>query len=137
MIKTILRIAGLLILVFLNVSLIGSAIVRLQVHERINWQLEAWTFLAVSFFDASILLPIIFEVKKISIWADRLVLNTLFWQSALKWDDIREVKKPLFLAIVVLKTNRWLYIFNRQDYPDFNELVQILKDRVGVKKGEA
>ena len=133
-IKTVLRVVGFLILLVLNISLIGSDVSRLHAHIAINWQIEAVTFLAVAFFDASILVPIIFEVRKIRIWADRIALNTLFWGTELAWSDIVELKLPLFFAIAVIKTKRCFYIINKQDFREFPDFVQIIEGKIGVAR---
>ena len=135
--KTVLRICGFLILTVLNISLVGSDLSRIQNHEQLNLQLEALTFLAVIFFDASILVPILFEVRKIRFWEDRIVLNTLFWQTQLAWADIKELKLPLFFAVAVIKTNRTFYIINRQDFKEFPDFIQKIEGKIGVQQKRA
>jgi hypothetical protein len=132
--KTISRATGFLVLLLLNFALLGSVLTRLLAHQRLNLQLELFTFLVVLFFDASILWPTIFELKRIRLWSDRLSVNTLFWEQSLLFKEILTIKQPLFFAITILKTKSCSYIINKQDFPQYTELVQILEEKIGLRK---
>lgn len=128
--KTFSRAFGAIVLLVLNVALVGSTVVQIQAHQRMNWQLEGVTYLAILFFDIAILRQVVFEVRKVSLWKDRIALDTLLWHTNLTWDEILEFKKPGFISIAVIKTKKVAYRLNKRDFAQFPELLEKLEEKL-------
>jgi hypothetical protein len=135
--KTVTRAFGAIVLCILNVAMVGSIISRVQAHLRINWQLEAVTLLVIIFMDAAILRQVVFEVRKVSLWKDRIALNTLFWKATLSWDQIIEFKKPGIVAMAVIKTKKVAYRLNKKDFSQFADLMEKLEAKLGEQTKSA
>ncbi len=129
--KTVSRAFGAIVLCVLNVAMIGSIVSRVQAHQRINWQLEGVTLLVIIFMDFAILRQVVFEVRKVSLWKDRIALNTLFWRAILTWDQIVEFKKPGIVSMAVIKTRKVAYRLNKKDFGQFDELMERLETQLG------
>lgn len=129
--KTVSRAFGGLVLFVLNFAVVGSTISQIHAHQRMNWQLEAATYLAIFFFDIAILRQVVFEVRKVSLWKDRMLLDTLFWHSTLSWDEIIEFKRPGMVAVAVIKTKKVAYRLNKRDFSQFAELMEKLEAKIG------
>jgi hypothetical protein len=132
--KTVARAFGAFVLCILNVAMVGSIISRVQTHQRMNWQLEGVTLLVIIFMDFAILRQVVLEVRKVSLWKDRIALNTLFWQAILTWDQIVEFKKPGIVSLAVLKTKKVAYRLNKKDFPQFDELMEKLEAKLEQTK---
>jgi hypothetical protein len=130
-VKNVLQLFGFVIITCLNVSLIGSDIHLSLAHHAINWQNEIMTASFLLFLDVTTLIPMIFQVKRLRMWDDRVVIQTLFWSSKLTWDQIIQLTHPDNVTLSILKTQRAFYLINRKDLPDIELFFAKVKEKLG------
>lgn len=122
------RIFGIALMALLNVSLVMSDIERANKAAHFSLPHELVTYLALILLDTTVLLPLIFEVDKVELLNDSLVLKAIFWTAKLKWEEIQYFKTPPMLKFALLKSQRCIYLLNKRDIKNFPELVSgILK----------
>jgi len=130
------RLFGFVLLTTLNVSLFGGLITRLLTHSKINWLLEGNTGLFLLFADVCLLVPIFLEVRKVRVWADHIILNTLLWQSKLTSDDLVLLKNvDNNVAFYLLKTKRMVYMIGKRDFKRAVDLVTFIQSMIDKKSG--
>ena len=135
--KSLTRGFGALAVLVLNIALIGSDITQLQAHQRVNLLNELVTYGLAIGVDFVILWPVIFEIRRVSFWEDKVVFDTIFWRSVLRWNEILEYKKSKVMSTVTLRTARVKYILNKKDFPKADELIAKLEGKIGVEAKSA
>jgi len=126
------RVFGVLILLLLNFSMVMSDIERHSKHMQLDFGKEALTYLVLLFFDITILLPLIFEVNQVDVNSEQLILKTIFFAAKLKWADIVYFKKPLYLKFGIVRTRRCIYLINKKDIKNFDDLAETIMARTHV-----
>ncbi|CAN5607292.1 hypothetical protein BH10CYA1_BH10CYA1_12090 [soil metagenome] len=116
------RIFGIVLMVVLNVSLVMSDVERANNASHFSLPHELVTYLALILLDTTVLMPLLFEVDKIEVFNESIVLNAIFWKAKLKWEDIQYFKLPPMLKFAVLKSQRCYYLINKRDIKQFAEL---------------
>lgn len=116
------RIFGIVLMAVLNVSLVMSDIERANNASHFSLMHEFITYVALFLLDTTVLMPLLFEVDKIEVFNDMVVLKAIFWTAKLKWDDIQYFKTPPMLKFAVLKSQRCYYLINKRDIKQFPEL---------------
>jgi hypothetical protein len=134
--KHYLRFVGLLLLVCLNISLVGSSIEVFSTRQSLDLQQQLASYLVAIFFDITVLIPILFEVDRLWFAPDRLILKTLLWEAKIPYEQIVSFSNPIYLAFGIIKTKNCFYLVNKRDISSFPELAQILSQRIG-KTGKA
>jgi hypothetical protein len=109
---------------------IGSDIATSGIRFFTNWQYELITYAFIIFLDITLLVPICIEVKRIEVWDDELVLQTMFWTSNLKWQNIVSVTAPNYLSVAVLKTRQSCYLIHRMNLPGFDQFLAKVKEKL-------
>ena len=130
-IKNVFQAIGFVIILCLNISLIGGDIHLTLAHHAINWQNELMTASFLVFLDVTTLIPMIFQVRRLRMWEDRVIIQTLFWTSKLTWDQITELTHPQNVTLSILKTKRAFYLINRKDLPDIELFFAKVKEKLG------
>jgi hypothetical protein len=128
--KNVLQAVGFIIITCLNISLIGSDI-HLMSRHIFNWYNELMTASFLTFLDVTTLLPMIFQVRRLRMWEDRIVISTLFWTSKLTWDQITDLTHPRNVTLSILKTKRAFYLINRKDLPEIELFFAKVKEKLG------
>jgi hypothetical protein len=116
------RIFGIILMVILNVSLVMSDVERAQKAAHFSLPHELITYLALFLLDTTVLMPLLFEVDKIELFQDLLILKPVFWTARLKWEDIQYFKTPPMLKFAILRTQKSFYLINKRDIKNFPEL---------------
>jgi len=131
------RIFGIVLMLVLNVSLVMSDYERASKSLHFSLPHELITYLALLLLDTTVLMPLLFEVDKIEVFNDSIVLNAIFWTAKLKWDDIQYFKTPPMLKFAVLKSQRCYYLINKRDLKQFSVLAEsVLKHQDQFKLKE-
>jgi hypothetical protein len=131
------RIFGFIVMAVLNVSLVMSDVERIGKHHELSLIQEVITYLALIVIDATLLLPIVFEVDKVIVQDSRLILKTLFWTAKPPWSDLISFSNPKMLKFGILKTKflktkKIFYLINRRDIRGYDRLAQILSERINA-----
>ncbi len=132
--KTAMRWFGLMVVGFLNISLVYENL-HLHAVKRMDLPHELMSFALLTFLDCVFLLPIIFEVDTAIVTADKLILKTLLWRARIGWLEIVELKRPVWLTFAVLRTRRALFLINRRDIQNHQELLEIIEHQMGKAAG--
>ena len=130
MVKNVYQSFGLFIIAALNISLIGSDVTRLMAHTVSDWRGELITYAFVVFCDLVIFLPTLLQVKRIRLFDEEMVVETLLWKSRIKWPDIVKFSKTGNMSVAVLKTKHFLYLVNSRDLDGFDDLVAKVKEKL-------
>lgn len=131
------RIFGIVLMAVLNVSLVMSDIERANNASHFSIPHELITYLALFLLDTTVLMPLLFEVDKIEVFNESIVLKAIFWTAKLKWEDIQYLKTPPMLKFAVLKSQRCFYLINKRDIKGFPELLaSVLKHQDQFKLKE-
>jgi len=124
------RIFGFIVMLALNVSMIGADVERAGKHIELVWFHELIMYIALLVIDATLLLPIVFEVDKAIVQDSRLTLKTLFWTTKLPWTNLVSFKSPRMLKFGILKTLKCFYLINRRDIRGYEQLAQTIIQRI-------
>lgn len=131
------RIFGIVLMVVLNISLVMSDIERAQKSAHFSLLHELITYVALLLLDTTVLLPLLFEVDKVEVFQDLLVLKAVFWTAKLKWEDIQYFKLPPMLKFAILRSQRSFYLINKRDIRNYPQLAEsILKHQSQFKLKE-
>jgi hypothetical protein len=130
-VKNVSQAVGFVIIVGLNFSLIGSDIHLIYTRHVLNWYNELMTASFLIFLDVTTLLPMIFQVRRLRMWEDKIIISTLFWTSNLTWDQISDLIHPRNLTLSILKTKRVFYLINRKDLPEIEFFFAKVKEKLG------
>jgi hypothetical protein len=131
------RIFGIVLMTVLNISLVMSDIERANKAAHFSLIHELITYLALFLLDTTVLMPLLFEVDKIEVLNDKLILKAIFWTAKLRWEDIQYFKTPPMLKFAILKSQRCFYLINKRDIKNFSELADsILKHQSEFKLKE-
>ncbi|HEY9676597.1 MAG TPA: hypothetical protein V6C76_01245 [Drouetiella sp.] len=125
--KNGMRVFGVVLMVLLNISLVGSDVERAQKMAHFSLLPEVITFGCLLLMDVTVLMPLIFEVDTIELYQDSLVLRLLFWKAKLKWEDIQYFKLPPMLKFAVVRSQKCFYLINRRDIRNFSQLAESIK----------
>jgi hypothetical protein len=128
--KNLYQLFGLFVILGLNVSIAGSDITRFMTHVVLDWRAALPTYAFVLFADVVLFIPSVLQVKRILYFDDRLEVQTLFWKSKVKWQDIVRFWQPAFMRVAVLKTKRGLYLINPKDIDGFDDLLGKVKKKL-------
>jgi hypothetical protein len=121
-----LRYFMLMILIALNYSLIMSTLEQHKLRPRLDLVTDILSFLLVLFFDATILLPTIFQVSSISINPNGVKLKTLLWKSALRWEDIVWFGKPAALNFAIIRGKKSIYLLSKRDFVNLEDITRMI-----------
>lgn len=124
------RVFGMLVVICLNITSIGSFCDRLTHHLPINPIFELVSLIVVLFFDVTILLPIVFEVDSATAEPDRLILKTTLFKKSIPWSNIVELRSPVYMRIAILRTKRCFYLINKRQISRYDELSAIVTDKL-------
>lgn len=116
------RIFGIVLMSVLNVSLVMSDIERANKAAHFSLAHELITYVALLLLDTTVLMPLIFEVDKVELFNDSILLKAIFWTARLKWEEIQYFKTPPMLKFALLKSQRCFYLLNKRDIKQFSEL---------------
>jgi hypothetical protein len=116
------RIFGIILMVILNVSLVMSDVERAQKAAHFSLPHELITYLALFLLNTTVLMPLLFEIDKVELFQDLLILKAVFWTARLKWEDIQYFKTPPMLKFAILRTQKCFYLINKRDMKKFPEL---------------
>jgi hypothetical protein len=116
------RIFGIVLMLVLNVSLVMSDVERANKAAHFSLPHELITYLALFLLNTTVLMPLLFEVDKVEVLNDSILLKAIFWTAKLKWDDIQYFKTPPMLKFAVLKSQRCFYLLNKRDLKQFPDL---------------
>ncbi len=131
------RIFGIVLMVVLNISLVMSDIERAGKAAHFSLIHELITYVALFLLNTTVLMPLLFEVDKIEVLNDMLILKAIFWTAKLKWEDIQYFKTPPMLKFAILKSQRCFYLINKRDIKKFADLADsILKHQSQFKLKE-
>ena len=117
-------------MVVLNVSLVMSGVERASKHMHMSIEKELITYVALLILDAAMLVPIIFEVDKIQLTEDTLILKTVFWTAKVRWADVLSYKTAPMWRYALLRTRKCFYLLNKQDIRNFLDLAPLLCQRI-------
>ena len=129
--KNISQAIGFVIILFLNVSLVGSDIHVSIVKHVINWRNELMSLSFLTFLDCTVWLPIILQVRRLKMWDDKFVVQTLFWTSRLNFDQVTGLENPRSFAVSILKTRKMFYLITWKDLPDIGVFLTKVKEKLG------
>jgi hypothetical protein len=129
-IKNFLQGIGFVIILCMNVSMVGSDIHLISSHH-LNWYNEMMTASFLIFLDVTTLLPMIFQVRRLRMWEDRIIISTMLWTSKLPWDQITGLTHPANVTLSILKTKRSFYLINRKDLPEIEFFFAKVKEKLG------
>ncbi len=121
---------GLLIILALNISIAGSDISRGMAHRFLDWRATLPTYAFLIFVDLVMFTPMFMQVKRLQFFDDRLVIETLFWKSKVKWQDIVRFWQPPYMRVAALKTKRCIYLINPRDLDGFDDLILKVKEKL-------
>ena len=129
--KTVYQFFGLLVVLGLNVSIVGSDVSRCLAHGHLvtDWRALP-TYAFVLFCDFVLFLPMLLQVKRVLLFDDQMVVETIFWKSRLRWSDIVRFWQPPHSRLAILKTKKILYLLNPRDIGDFDDLVGKVKEKL-------
>lgn len=125
--KLAVRIIGFCLVVALAVSLIMSDITLSHGGRPHPFQ-GMLLYVVLLIFICTILIPTIFEVRQIKVTALGLELSTIFWRSNLAWQDIVAFRHPDYLKIAMIKTRKCIYLINKRDLSNYEELEKRLSE---------
>lgn len=129
--KHVMRYVGAFILIMLNIAMVMSTIQLHAQNRALDAGREIFSFLVVFAFDVTILLPILMEVHGVEIKPDSIVFRTLWGNRQYLWGQIRGFSNPVYLNYVVMRTGCWIYLINKRDIGQIDELVQIIQGKLG------
>lgn len=126
--KIVVRLGGFALVVVLNIALIMSNVIN---HSGVphHWR-DYFLYGALLFFNATILIPALFEVRWLKMTKDGLELSTLWWKSTLSWSDLLEFRHPHYLKIAMLKTRKCMYLLNKRDLTNYDLIESGLVEKV-------
>lgn len=124
--KHFVRYFGLFTVLLLNISLVGSNI-HLAANHRMDLKHLLLSYVLLITLDVIFLLPTIFEVDKVVVTDESLVMSTLLWRARVPWAAIVSCVKPAWLAYAIVKTQRCFYLINKRDVKDFADLLEIIQ----------
>jgi hypothetical protein len=124
------RLFGFVLLTTLNISLIGGLISRLSTHHKLNWLMEGESMLFLLFADVVFLVPILLEIRKVRVWPDYIIINTLLWQSKLASKDVVLLKNIENLTFYMLKTKRMVYMIGKRDFRRSEDLAKHIQNMI-------
>ena len=128
------RYFGVFVIVLLNISLVLSTIQIHSTQPTPDIDRELLSFAFVLFFDLTVLLPIIFEVDRVVVTADKVTFKTLFWTSKIPWTEIRSFRNPIYLTFAIVRAPRLFYLINKKDIVPIEELVETIEFKLGKAK---
>ncbi|MDR3616307.1 MAG: hypothetical protein P4L53_22295 [Candidatus Obscuribacterales bacterium] len=129
--KNVSQAVGFVIIIGLNISLIGSDIHLIYGRHILNWHNELMTGSFLTFLDLTTLLPMIFQVRRLRMWEDKIIISTMLWTSKLTWNQITDLTHPQNFTLSILKTKRCFYLINRKDLPEVELFFAKVKEKLG------
>jgi hypothetical protein len=129
------RYYGIILVLLLNWWLVMSTVHLHQVGKALEPLREWASFLVVLFFDITILLPAVLEVDAVELLPQGPVFGTVIGKRRYLWAEIRSMVNPIYLNYVIIRTGKWIYLLNKRDISQINELVQKIQNNLG-KQGK-
>ncbi|MGH9548720.1 MAG: hypothetical protein ACRD3W_05060 [Terriglobales bacterium] len=120
----------MLTIITLHIAMIGSLVDRSLHHRHLVLAKEAVQFVFLFFIDITLLMPVVFEVDKLRIDEDKLVLKTLVFTHTIAISDILEFKSPPFLRVGLLRTRRCFYLINKRQFDQYDDLARAITSRL-------
>lgn len=129
--QNIVRWLAFLLVLALNVACITATVSTIATHGfqamRALKGLVAYVLLLLG--NAVLLPSILFEARRIEVFADRMVIYNLIYKSTVQWSDITGVIAPIYLKFAVIKTQKFFHLINKRDVERFSDLIQIIRDK--------
>jgi hypothetical protein len=79
------------------------------------------------------LLPVMpqvfFEVDHIRLDQDGFQIQNLMMKKHEKWENVVQFADPRYLKFAMLRTKSFIYFLNRRDLPEFDKLVERIKEK--------
>lgn len=132
--KTIIRVFFALIILMLNITTVLSDIERHGKHVGLSWEQEVFMFFFLLLIDATILIPILFEVHSVEVTPEKATFQTLFFRKGVPWDNIVKFKQWRYVVYALVRTPRCFYLINRRDIKGFPDLAQTIMERATSTK---
>jgi hypothetical protein len=91
---------------------------------------ELMLFLMMGLLSLMLLPQIILEVDYVKAGPDGLTLRNLLFRYTEKWSDIKSFHNPIWLKVAVLKGSKMIYLLNKRDLPQFNDLAETIEEKI-------
>lgn len=72
---------------------------------------------------------VFFEVDHIRLDDDGIEIQNLLMKKHEKWEDVVQFADPRYLKFAMLRTKSFVYFLNRRDLPEFDKLVERIKEK--------
>ncbi len=90
---------------------------------------EFVVYIMCSLMMLPILPSVVLEVDYVKLEEDGIIFQNLIFKKFVKWEDIRKFTNPLYLKFAIVRTARFVYLLNRRDIPNFDELAEKIREK--------
>jgi hypothetical protein len=99
---------------------------------------EALALFLVLCVCAPVLPSVLMEADSVSIEPGAIVIKTLLFKYRESWEDIKSFANPIYLKFSILKGKKFVYLLNKRDLSDYDQLVATIEEKaVQLKQPEA
>lgn len=117
------------IIVFLFVELIFCTYnIHIVRHESFKLK-EIFAYGLAMIMVLPFLPTLVFEVDELDIRASGISVKNLLYRVEESWEDLISLKNPIFLKFAILKGKKGLYFLNKRDLPEFDELIETIRNK--------
>lgn len=95
---------------------------------------EFIVYILCSIMMLPILPSVVMEVDYVKVEDDGIVFQNLLFRKKEKWEDIVKFSNPLFLKFAIVKTKGFVFLLNRRDIPNFDQLADTIERRATTLK---
>ncbi len=80
---------------------------------------------------------VILEADTVTIEPSGIVIKNLLFKNKEAWEDIKSFINPIYLKFSILKGKKFVYLLNRRDLSDYDQLVETIEQKaVQLKTAE-
>ena len=90
---------------------------------------ELVVYILCSIMLLPILPSVVLEVDYVRVEDDGIVFQNLVYRKKEKWEDITKFTNPQYLKFAIVKTKKFVYLLNRRDMPNFDQLAQSIEEK--------
>jgi hypothetical protein len=132
------RMISFLILIFLDVSIVGTAIrSHLWNHVEItNVKLlrEFFLYVILACLNCIILPSVVMEANEVEVTTEHITFRNLLFAQTVSWSDINGIFAPIYLKFAVIKLPGSFQLINRRDIANFEQLFQTIKTKTDLQE---
>lgn len=117
---------GVLVLLY-SLFVFTSYHTHLVLHQGFNPKELLAYFLGLVIF-VPVFPSVVMEADWVQLKPNGILIKNLLFKNEEAWEDIKSFADPIYLKFSILKGKKFVYLLNRRDLSDYDQLVEAIRD---------